>query len=95
MVGTSQSDCCGKRAESASPVGDPINHSIQAEVSTNTIVSPGEDKAEKWRRTALEACKQCGRDTLMEIGAATSIADLLAAAPAGTLDADATIRKHR
>lgn len=37
---------------------------IQPLVTHNTIVQPGEGKAEKWRRTALEACKQCGQDTL-------------------------------
>lgn len=34
---------------------------IQPLITRRTIVSPGEDKAEKWRRTALEACKQCGQ----------------------------------
>ena len=33
----------------------------------NTVVQPGEGKAEKWRRIALEACKQCGQDTLPQI----------------------------
>jgi len=37
---------------------------IQPLVTRHTIVSPGEDKAEKWRRTALEACKQCGHFTI-------------------------------
>jgi 16S rRNA (uracil1498-N3)-methyltransferase len=32
----------------------------------------------------IEACKQCGRDTLMEIGAAASISDLLATVPSHT-----------
>ena len=36
-------------------------------ITRNTVVQPGEGKAEKWRRTALEACKQCGQDTLPEI----------------------------
>lgn len=40
---------------------------IQPLVTKNTIVQPGEGKSEKWRRTALEACKQCGQDTLPEI----------------------------
>lgn len=40
---------------------------IQALVTRHTIVQPGEGKAEKWRRTALEACKQCGQDFLPEI----------------------------
>jgi 16S rRNA (uracil1498-N3)-methyltransferase len=41
--------------------------SIQALVTRHTVVHPGEGKAEKWRRTALEACKQCGQDLLPNI----------------------------
>ncbi|MEI6674360.1 MAG: 16S rRNA (uracil(1498)-N(3))-methyltransferase [Verrucomicrobiota bacterium] len=41
--------------------------SIHALVTRHTIVHPGEGKAEKWRRTALEACKQCGQDLLPHI----------------------------
>ncbi len=37
---------------------------IQPLVTRNTIVSPGDDKAGKWRRTALEACKQCAQFTI-------------------------------
>ena len=40
---------------------------IQPLVTRHTIVQPGGDKAEKWRRTALEACKQCGQNFLPEI----------------------------
>jgi 16S rRNA (uracil1498-N3)-methyltransferase len=40
---------------------------IQALVTRHTIVHPGEGKAEKWRRTALEACKQCGQNILPDI----------------------------
>jgi len=40
---------------------------IQPLVTQNTIVHPGEGKSDKWRRTALEACKQCGQDTLPAI----------------------------
>ena len=40
---------------------------IQPLVTKNTIVHPGEGKSDKWRRTALEACKQCGQDTLPAI----------------------------
>jgi 16S rRNA (uracil1498-N3)-methyltransferase len=41
--------------------------SIQPLVTRNTIVHPGEGKSDKWRRNALEACKQCGQDTLPRI----------------------------
>ena len=37
---------------------------IQPLVTRNTIVHPGDGKSDKWQRTALEACKQCGQDTL-------------------------------
>jgi 16S rRNA (uracil1498-N3)-methyltransferase len=40
---------------------------IQPLVTKNTIVQPGEGKSDKWRRTAFEACKQCGQDTLPHI----------------------------
>ena len=37
---------------------------IQPLVTRHTIVHPGEGKSSKWRRVALEACKQCGQDRL-------------------------------
>jgi 16S rRNA (uracil1498-N3)-methyltransferase len=40
---------------------------IQPLVTRNTIVQPGDGKSEKWRRNALEACKQCGQDTLPRV----------------------------
>jgi 16S rRNA (uracil1498-N3)-methyltransferase len=40
---------------------------IQPLVTRFTVVQPGEGKADKWRRNALEACKQCGQDTLPAI----------------------------
>lgn len=40
---------------------------IQPLVTRRTVVQPGEGKSEKWRRNALEACKQCGQDTLPHI----------------------------
>lgn len=40
---------------------------IQPLVTRNTVVQPSGGKSEKWRRTALEACKQCGQDSLPEI----------------------------
>lgn len=40
---------------------------IQPLVTRNTIVQPGDGKSEKWRRNALEACKQCGQDSLPQI----------------------------
>lgn len=40
---------------------------IQPLVTRNTTVQPGDGKSGKWRRNALEACKQCGQDTLPHI----------------------------
>jgi 16S rRNA (uracil1498-N3)-methyltransferase len=40
---------------------------IQPLVTRYTVVQPGDGKSEKWRRNALEACKQCGQDTLPRI----------------------------
>ncbi len=40
---------------------------IQPLVTRYTIVQPGDGKSDKWRRNALEACKQCGQDTLPRI----------------------------
>ncbi len=37
---------------------------IQPLITKNTVVQPGEGKSDKWRRNALEACKQCGQDTV-------------------------------
>ena len=36
-------------------------------VTRHTVVQPGGGKSDKWRRNALEACKQCGQDTLPDI----------------------------
>ena len=41
--------------------------SIQPLVTRNTIVQPGEGKADKWQRVALEACKQSGLDHLPQV----------------------------
>ncbi|MBB5350520.1 16S rRNA (uracil1498-N3)-methyltransferase [Haloferula luteola] len=37
---------------------------IQPLATRHAVVKPGDDKPEKWRRIALEACKQCGRSRL-------------------------------
>lgn len=47
---------------------------IQPLITRHTVVQPGEGKADKWRRTALEACKQCGQNTLPRIDDATPFA---------------------
>ena len=40
---------------------------IQPLVTRHSVVQPGDGKSDKWRRIALEACKQCGQDTLPAI----------------------------
>ena len=47
--------------------------SIQPLITEHTVVRPAEAKAEKWRRTALEACKQSGQRFLPEIGEPTTL----------------------
>jgi len=53
--------------------------SIAPLVTRHTVVKPGEGKADKWRRAALEACKQCGQDTLPDVSETTTFGDWLAA----------------
>lgn len=40
---------------------------VQPLVTRYTVVQPGEGKAEKWQRVALEACKQCGQNFLPQV----------------------------
>lgn len=40
---------------------------IQPLVTRHVVARPDARKAEKWRRVALEACKQCGQDWLPEV----------------------------
>lgn len=64
---------------------------IQPLVTRHTIVSPGDDKAEKWRRTALEACKQCGQFTIPIINEPLPFAEWLAKRPATDLEIIASL----
>jgi len=57
---------------------------IQPLVTRHTIVQPGEGKADKWRRTALEACKQCGQNTLPEVADAIAFDDWIRTQSAST-----------
>lgn len=52
---------------------------IQPLITRHTIVSPGGEKAEKWRRTALEACKQCAQFTVPAIANPLSFDEWIAA----------------
>ena len=64
---------------------------IQPLVTRHTIVSPGGDKAEKWRRTALEACKQCGQFTIPIIEDPLPFAEWLANRPSADLEVIASL----
>ena len=64
---------------------------IQPIVTRHTIVSPGGDKAEKWRRTALEACKQCGRFTIPVIEDPLPFSEWLANRPPADLEIIASL----
>jgi len=52
-------------------------------VTRHTVVQPGDGKSDKWRRIALEACKQCGQDRLPAIGEPLAFAKWIAEPPAG------------
>jgi 16S rRNA (uracil1498-N3)-methyltransferase len=47
---------------------------------TRSVVEPGEGKLAKLRQTIITACKQCGRNQLMEVGAVQSWTEWLSAA---------------
>lgn len=56
---------------------------IQPLVTARTIVHPGEGKAGRWQRTALEACKQCGQNLLPEIPEAVAYRTWIRELPPG------------
>lgn len=53
-------------------------------LTTRGVAEATDSARSRLERGVIEACKQCGRDTLMEIGTATTIRDLLAGMSAGT-----------
>lgn len=53
-------------------------------VTTRGVAEATESARSRLERGVIEACKQCGRDTLMEIGTATTIHELLAGMSPGT-----------
>lgn len=55
-------------------------------VTQRSIIHPGARRLDKLRRYVIEACKQCGRNRLMEIAALQNFEELLASA-------NTTIRK--
>ena len=67
---------------------------IQPLVTRHTIVSPGGEKAEKWRRTALEACKQCAQFTIPEIAEPASFNEWIAAEDSSELKLIASLAEN-
>ena len=53
-------------------------------ITTRGVAEATDAATARLERGVIEACKQCGRDTLMEIGGAESITGVLAAIAAGT-----------
>jgi 16S rRNA (uracil1498-N3)-methyltransferase len=52
-------------------------------VTRRTIVQPGDGKSDKWRRIALEACKQCGQDRLPAISEPLAFGQWILEPPSG------------
>lgn len=51
--------------------------------STRSVTDPKEGKKQRWQRTVIEACKQCGRDWLMQVDAVTDWPELCGASVSG------------
>jgi 16S rRNA (uracil1498-N3)-methyltransferase len=79
---------------------------IQPLVTRYTVVQPGDGKSDKWRRNALEACKQCGQNTLPQIAEPAQFGrwiesqssapglKLIASLAAGALPLRDTLKQH-
>lgn len=83
----------GIQIASAAPKGDRIRWLIEKATElgadrwtplqlTRSVVDPGDGKLERLRQTVIAACKQCERNRLMEIAAATTWPEWLAEASA-------------
>ena len=64
---------------------------IQPLITQHTIVQPGKSKVEKWRRIALEACKQCGQDILPAIAEPMHFRDWIASSDLGEISIIASL----
>jgi len=64
--------------EKATELG--ITRLVPVETS-RSAPQPNKTSRERLRRTVIEACKQCGRNRLMEIGSRVALAEFLRAAP--------------
>lgn len=50
---------------------------IQPILTEHSVVRPGDAKPDKWRRVALEACKQCGQSFLPEVSEPLTLEEYL------------------
>lgn len=66
---------------------------VQPLVTRHTIVSPGDQKGDKWRRVALEAAKQCGQDRVPVIGECAGFRDWLGGLEGGGVRVIASLRE--
>ena len=60
--------------------------SVQPLVSENTVVKVDGKKVDKWRRVALEACKQCGQDWLPKVRDVLQFSDWVTACDGAELN---------
>ncbi len=67
---------------------------IQPLMTRHTIASPEGKKTEKWRRTALEACKQCAQFTMPQIADPLSFDEWIAAGDSSELRIIASLADH-
>lgn len=54
---------------------------IQPLLTRHSVALPRDEKAQKWQRTALEACKQCGQDRIPHVAETLPFAAWLAQLP--------------
>lgn len=54
-------------------------------VTDRGVAEPTSSAIERLARGVIEACKQCGRNTLMEIGAPMTVAEVVVARPVGAV----------
>jgi 16S rRNA (uracil1498-N3)-methyltransferase len=58
-------------------------NAIQPLLTRYAVAQPGDEKADKWQRLVLEACKQCGQDLMPEVLTPMDFQSWIKQAPAG------------
>ena len=88
-VGSAERGCAvGLELATAVPKGDRLRWLVEKATELGvaritpmrcerSVVDPGAGKLEKMRQVVIEACKQCGRNRLMEIGEVVPFAECL------------------